>query len=123
MRTFLNALLGGGLLMLGQLAFVSAAAASCEGIQNAFAYNDCLAKEGPQKRGRAPTAGRGVDPESTVSARGRRGRVRAAYSGGGNGVVISRRAGNRVSAAIDPWGTVRASDRTMRAKGRGKRRR
>lgn len=122
MRIFFNALVGGGLLMFGTLAFVPAAVASCEGIQNAFAYNDCLAKEGPQKRGRAPKADRGVDPESTVSERGRRGRVRAAYTGG-NGVVISRRAGNRVSAAIDPWGSVRASERTIRAKGRGKRRR
>lgn len=122
MRTFFNALVGGGLLLFGLFVGAPGAAASCEGIQNAFAYNDCLAKEGPQKRGRAPTAGRGVDPESTVSGRGRRSRARAAYSGG-SGVVISRRAGNRVSAAIDPWDAVRASDRTMRLKTRGKRRR
>jgi len=116
MRFFLKAFVGGGLLVFGTLAAMPPAVASCEGIQNAFAYNDCLAKAGPQKRGRAPKAGRGVDPESTVRGRSRY-NPSADDGGPARGVRISRHRG-RSRAVIDPWGAIKRSFTPSRKKRR-----
>lgn len=117
MRTFFNAFVGGSLLMFGALAAAPAVAGPCEGIQNAFAYNNCLAKEGPQKRGRAPRAGRGVDPESTVRGRARY-NPSADDGGPARGVRISRHRGGRSRAVIDPWGAIKRSLTPSRKKRR-----
>lgn len=101
---FLGAALAGAALLLP----ASPALASCEGISNAFAYNECLAKQGPgRSTARAPKAGRGADPESTV-----RSRTRARYNPSADdrstsrGVSISR-GRNRTSVVIDPWGALK----------------
>ncbi len=104
-------------LALSGLAFVSSPAlAACEGISNAFAYNECLARQAPARGKRAPRATNG-DPEETVINRGR-GPRRSLFgndAGSINGVELSRRNG-RTSAVIDPWGGVRpsASERRRR---------
>lgn len=116
MRTFLKTLVGSGVLLLGAIAFAPVANASCEGIQNAFAYNDCLSKAGPQKRGRAPKASRGVDPESTVRGRARY-NPSADDGGPARGVRISRHRG-RSQAVIDPWGAIKRSFTPSRKKRR-----
>jgi hypothetical protein len=106
-----NALIGIVLGFSSPLLIVSRAEAACEGITNAFIYNECLAREGPQKRTRAPRAGRGADPEATVTGRARRGRSVE----DGQGITISRRSGRRVKAVIDPWSGVR-SGKVQRSK-------
>ncbi len=81
-------------------------AAGCEGISNAFAYNECLAKQGPARStSRVRRAGRGTDPEATVRG-GARYAPGPADAGEGRGVRISRSRG-RSSAVIDPWGALK----------------
>jgi hypothetical protein len=94
----------------------AAVAAGCEKITNAFAYNECLARQGPQRGQRAASAA--GDPEATVRgrARGRAGGLETL--GGGQGVTIQRRGGNRVSATIDPWASVRQTDSSLRRRRR-----
>lgn len=111
---------GGGLsacaaLVLGVLVSAPAARAAggCEHITNAFAYNECLARQGPQRGQRAPSASSGEDPESTVRGRAR-GLSHVSEPEGGNGVVIQRRTGRRVSATIDPWAGQRGPSRRRR---------
>ena len=104
------AVLGGwvGLVPLDQ------AWAACEGINNAFAYNECLAKQAPQRGHRAPRVTSGDPEASVVERRGRRStRGRYAAETGAGGVSISRRHG-RTSAVIDPWGGVRGKARRRR---------
>ncbi|MFN3481715.1 hypothetical protein [Rhabdaerophilum calidifontis] len=106
-------------LLLGLWAVMpshAAIAAGCEQITNAFAYNECLARQGPQRGQRAATAA--GDPEATVRgrARGRAGGLEPL--GGGHGVTIQRRGGNRVSATIDPWSSVRQTDSSLRRRRR-----
>lgn len=95
-------------LMLAVLA--TEAEAACEGITNAFAYNECLAKQAPQRGVRAPRVTSGDPEASVVERRGRRsGRaLRGRGEDAGGGVTISRRQG-RSSAVIDPWGGVRSN--------------
>lgn len=104
-RSLLAGLLLAAAALLGG---ASPASANCEGISNAFAYNECLAKQGPgRSTARAPKAGRGADPESTV-----RSRTRARYNpsaddaGSTRGISISR-GRTRTSAVIDPWGSLK----------------
>lgn len=86
------------------------AQAACEGISNAFAYNECLAKQAPQRGHRAPRVT--GDPEASVVERGSRRSRRGAFAGQSEaGVSISRRNG-RSNAVIDPWGGVRNSGGT-----------
>lgn len=86
----------------------SPALAACEGISNAFAYNECLAKQGPARgTSRAPKAARGVDPEATVRGKARYSPSREKVGeAGASGITISRRRG-RSSAVIDPWGAIK----------------
>lgn len=98
------------------LAPLDQAWASCEGINNAFAYNECLAKQAPQRGHRAPRVTSGDPEASVVERRGRRStRGRYTSESGLGGVSLTRRNG-RTSAVIDPWGGVRG-------KGTGRRRR
>jgi hypothetical protein len=90
--------------------------AACEGISNAFAYNECLAKAGPQKRSRASRARRGADPESTVRGSARYNPA-ADDTGARRGVRISRRHG-RSRATIDPWGAIKRTFAPSRKKRR-----
>jgi hypothetical protein len=84
------------------------AASACDGIQNAFQYNECLARQAPGRalrvRGAAGTGG--ADPEASVPARRRI--VNDARPS--NGVAIQKR-NRRVRATIDPWGGVRKARR------------
>lgn len=92
------------LLVLGTSASVNSAfaAAECDKIQSTFAYNECLARQAPQRAQRAPRAG--GDPEASVRRRGNA----IAPEAPQNGVHISRRTGRRVSATIDPWAGTRS---------------
>jgi hypothetical protein len=85
---------------------VAQAASPCDGIQNAFQYNECLARQAPGRalrvRGAAGTGG--ADPEASVPAR----RRIVDQARPANGVAIQKRTG-RVRATIDPWGGVRAA--------------
>lgn len=107
MRRMFLALFLGGVGLFGAIG--TASAGPCDGISNAFAYNECLAKQGPQARTHNPRAGQGADPESTVKER-RRGRGRYASGGGteAGGIAINRRDSGRVSAVIDPWAAIRS---------------
>lgn len=79
------------------------AASDCDRLQSPFAYNECLARQAPQRAQRVPrTSG---DPEASVRRRG--GAI--APEAPGNGVSISRRSGRRVSATIDPWAGARST--------------
>lgn len=97
-------LLGAGLLGAAIAPAPALAQGACSGITNAFAYNECLARSGPQKRTRASRY-RGGNPEATV-----RGRARfdpaVDDSGSRRGVRISR-GRNRTSAVIDPWASIK----------------
>ena len=103
------------MFMLG--VFATSAHAACEGINNAFAYNECLAKQAPKRGVRAPRVTSGDPEASVVERRGRRS-ARGLNAGPEEvgGITISRRQG-RSSAVIDPWGGIRSS------KGRKSRRR
>jgi len=107
-----------GLALVGaaSLAGTTTASANCESITNAFAYNECLAKQGPQRgTARAPRAPRGVDPEATVRGKARYSPSReSAGNAGASGITISRQRG-RTSAVIDPWGSIK---RTFAPRGR-----
>ncbi len=96
------------LALCGLALMASPAAAACEGISNAFAYNECLAKQAPARGQRAPRVTSGDPEDSVVNRRGRG--PRRALSGhespGRGGVELTRRNG-RTSAVIDPWGSVR----------------
>jgi len=113
----MRGLMAAVLVVFGALASAgSAQAAGCEHITNAFAYNECLSKQGAP-RARAVSRGRGGDPEASVQERrGRSGRrARGGSYEGGRGMMISRSRG-RVQATIDPWSG-------MRGTGPGKKRR
>ncbi|MCA0401648.1 MAG: hypothetical protein LCH38_12635 [Proteobacteria bacterium] len=81
-------------------------ASGCEGISNPFAYNECLARQSPQRGARRARAARAGDPEASV--RVRRGRYAPAGGDHGSGVIISRGQG-RTSAEIDPWAAIKRS--------------
>ena len=96
-----------GWVALGMLTLAGTAQAGpCDHHTNAFAYNDCLSRQSAPlaSSGRRASGG---DPEKTVPATRRRGRV---VRGGGNprGMVISRQ-GGRVRATIDPWVGMRGA--------------
>ncbi|WP_284178302.1 hypothetical protein [Rhabdaerophilum sp. SD176] len=104
-----------GWVFLGVGFFARPALAACEGISNAFAYNECLAKQAPQRGQRAPRVTSG-DPEASVIHRrgrnSRRANPDAGLSGIG-GIEMTRRNG-RTSAVIDPWSGVRPATRGKR---------
>ncbi len=102
-------------MLVAPVLFAAPVQAACDHITNAFAYNECLAKQGPQRGQRAISGSAAVDPESTVRGRRQRGELAA---GGGNGVVIQRRGARRVSATIDPWSGARRPDATPRGRRR-----
>lgn len=108
LRELRNLVLGLALAGAASLVGTVTASANCEGITNAFAYNECLAKQGPQRgTARAPRAPRGVDPEATVRGKARYSPSRESVgSAGASGIVISRQRG-RTSAVIDPWSAVK----------------
>jgi hypothetical protein len=97
-----------GLVLLGAGFIARPALAACEGISNAFAYNECLAKQAPQRGVRAPRVTSGDPEDSVVHRRGRNARRAGADSGlsGIGGIEMTRRNG-RTSAVIDPWSGVR----------------
>ena len=103
-----HAFLGAVLACAALLLPVSSASANCEGISNAFAYNECLAKQGPARgKSRAARAPRGIDPEATVRGKARYSPSRESVGeAGASGITISRRRG-RSSAVIDPWAAVK----------------
>jgi hypothetical protein len=90
-------------LMLGTASPVLAAG-PCDHITNAFAYNECLAKQGPQRGAREPRS-RGGDPEATVRTRRDASRDTTAAD---TGVRITRGRG-RTRVVIDPWGQITRS--------------
>lgn len=108
LREIRNFLAGLALFGAATLATTVDASANCESITNAFAYNECLAKQGPQRgTSRAPRAQRGVDPEATVRGKARYSPSRESVgNAGASGISISRRRG-RTSAVIDPWSAVK----------------
>ena len=122
--------MGCALASAALLVGAQSASANGESITNAFAYNECLANQGPQKKVHAPRA-KGGDPEATVRGRGagrssRRSRYApsAPDSFGGQGVSITRRGEHRTSAVIDPWAAVKSGySSSNNANGRRKRRR
>lgn len=132
LSTLRGFVMGCALASAALLAGTQGASANCESITNAFAYNECLAKQGPQKKVHAPGA-KGGDPEATVQGRGRgAGRYsrRSRFSpsapdpDGGQGISITRRGEHRTSAVIDPWAAVKSGYSTSNtAGGRRKRRR
>lgn len=124
-------MLGCALISAALLVGTQSASANCESITNPFAYNECLAKQGPQKRSHAPSA-KGGDPEATVRGRGagRYSARRSRYTPsapdpfGGQGISITRRGEHRTSAVIDPWAAVKSGySSSNTAGGRRKRRR
>jgi hypothetical protein len=99
-----------GFALAGLTVVSSPALATCEGISNAFAYNECLSRQAPARGQRAPRITSG-DPEASVINRRGRGQRRSLFgndAGSISGVELSRRNG-RTSAVIDPWGGVRSS--------------
>lgn len=96
------ALAGAGWLGGSNVAMANA----CEGISNPFAYNECLAKQSPQRGTRRVRAPKSGDPEASV--RTKRGRYAPTGGDNGSGVIISRGRG-RTSAEIDPWGAIKRS--------------
>lgn len=103
------------LALCGLALMASPAAASCEGISNAFAYNECLAKQAPARSQRAPRVTAGDPEESVINRRGR-GPRRTLFgpdSSAMSGVELTRRNG-RTSAVIDPWNGVRPATRGKR---------
>ncbi|MCZ8376018.1 MAG: hypothetical protein O9342_11620 [Beijerinckiaceae bacterium] len=97
-----------GWVFLGAGLFSRPALAACEGISNAFAYNECLSKQAPQRGQRAPRVTSG-DPEASVMNRRGRHSRRAGPDGGlpGIGGIEMTRRNGRTSAVIDPWSGVR----------------
>lgn len=110
-----NTLLGAALFGAALLLPGSAALANCESITNAFAYNECLAKQGPQ---RSVSRGRRSNATPLSQAQGRA-RYNPAVDDGGpaRGVRISRNRG-RSSAVIDPWASIKNSFTPARGKRR-----
>jgi hypothetical protein len=112
---FRGLMMGCAFIGAALLAGTQGASASCENITNPFAYNECLAKEGPQKKVHTPGA-KGGDPEATVRGRGtgryasRRSRFSPSAPDpfGGQGISITRRGEHRTSAVIDPWAAVKS---------------
>jgi hypothetical protein len=78
---------------------------NCANITNAFAYNECLARSGPQKRMRAARGPRGGNPEATV--RGRADFDPAADDSGSRRGIRVTRGRNRTRAVIDPWASIK----------------
>ncbi len=107
MRRIRSVLLGLALVGASFAFTLREASAACEGISNAFAYNDCLAKQGPARGTRAPRAGRGVDPEATVRGKARYSPSRESIGSAGSGGVAISRSRNRTRAVIDPWGSIK----------------
>lgn len=81
-----------------------ARAAGCEGIDNAFAYNECLARTGPQ-RSTARRARAGGN-SGAIARKRVTGRYNPAVDDSGPGVFINR-GRSRTSAVIDPWRSSR----------------
>lgn len=105
-----------GMLTLAGLTMVSSPAlAACEGISNAFAYNECLAKQAPQRGQRAPRVTSGDPEASVIHRRGRNTRHAGPDAGlsGIGGIEMTHRNG-RTSAVIDPWSGVRPATRGKR---------
>ena len=81
-----------------------AAADACEKIENADAYNKCLAASGPMRGVRAKRSAAGGDPEKSVPAyAGRGGRLsrRAGPARQPANAFIQRKANGRLSASFD----------------------
>lgn len=99
-----NVVFGLALACAGLVTGTSGAmAAGCEGISNPFAYNECLAKQGPQRSTSRARRSRGGNPEATVRGRAR---YNPSADDRNSSVRISRTRG-RSSAVIDPWGSIK----------------
>ncbi|MGL4324944.1 MAG: hypothetical protein ACRCTD_12975 [Beijerinckiaceae bacterium] len=93
-----------GALLFAGAAPAYAAADACEKIENADAYNKCLAASGPMRGVRAKRSAVGGDPEKSVPAyAGRGGRMsrRAGPSRQPASAFIQRKANGRLSASFD----------------------
>jgi hypothetical protein len=98
-----NRKMGAALAFVAFLAPGSVAWANCEGISNPFAYNECLAKQGPQRSVRVPRTN-GGDPEATARDRARYNPSRDNSTSSGVRITRNR---NRSSAVIDPWAAIK----------------
>lgn len=87
------------------------AAGSCESIQDAFAYNQCLARSTPPRAQQGRRRGaRAPEAQNRGEANGD---WRSAEQSE-RGVHITRRRGERVKAVIDPWAGARGPARRRR---------